>query len=249
MMKRSLKLIWVRRLLLEIKDLCAGYGPMIVLKDVSMSIDRGEFVALIGPNGAGKTTLLRCITGLIKITKGFIKFKGEMINDLPPNKIAEKGIAIVPEGRRLFPKLTVLENLQMGAYSNRAREREKETLEEVFQLFPRLKERKNQKAGTLSGGEQQMLAIGRALMSIPELLLLDEPSLGLAPLLVSELFKKLEVLKERRLTILLVEQNVYRALQLADRAYLMENGRIVQEGPSEMLLKDDRIRKTYLGVA
>lgn len=234
--------------MLEIKDLCAGYGPMRVLSDVSISINKGEFVTILGPNGAGKTTLLRCITGLLKVEKGIIRFKGEIINSLPPNKIAEKGVILVPEGRRLFPKLTVLENLQMGAYSKKARKREKETLEEVFRLFPRLKERKKQKAGTLSGGEQQMLAIGRALMSLPELLLLDEPSLGLAPMVVSELFKTLEVLRERQLTVLLVEQNAYRALQLANRAYILENGKIILEGPSEKLLNNDSVRKAYLGI-
>lgn len=234
--------------MLEVKDLCAGYGLMEVLSNVSLNVNKEEFVAIVGSNGAGKTTLLRCITGLIKVEKGLIRFNNEIITGLPPYKIAERGVVVVPEGRRLFPKLTVLENLQMGAYSKKARKREKEMLEEIFSLFPRLKERKSQKAGTLSGGEQQMLTIGRALMSLPELLMLDEPSLGLAPTLVLELFKTLEVLKERRLTVLLVEQNVHRALQLTNRAYVLEHGKIVLEGPSEKLLNDDMVRKAYLGI-
>jgi branched-chain amino acid transport system ATP-binding protein len=221
---------------------------MEVLSNVSLNVNKEEFVAIVGSNGAGKTTLLRCITGLIKVEKGLIRFNNEIITGLPPYKIAERGVVVVPEGRRLFPKLTVLENLQMGAYSKKARKREKEMLEEIFSLFPRLKERKSQKAGTLSGGEQQMLTIGRALMSLPELLMLDEPSLGLAPTLVLELFKTLEVLKERRLTVLLVEQNVHRALQLTNRAYVLEHGKIVLEGPSEKLLNDDMVRKAYLGI-
>lgn len=234
--------------MLEVINLHAGYGSIKVLYDVSIEVKEGEFVSVIGPNGAGKTTLLNCIAGIIRPDKGLIKYKGENIIKLPPYKRAEMGIVLVPEGRRLFPKLTVIENLQLGAYSKRAREKAKETMEEVFDLFPRLKERRNQKAGTLSGGEQQMLAIGRALMSLPKVLMLDEPSFGLAPLVVSELFKALSSLKEKRITVLLVEQNVYRALQLTHRSYILEQGKVVLSGLSEALLNDENVRKFYLGV-
>lgn len=233
--------------LLEALDLSAGYGPFVILNDVSLRIFKGEIVALVGPNGAGKTTTLRTIMGLTTLYKGKIVLNGSDITKTSPHKRIELGVAMVPEGRGIFDTMTVIENLYMGAYNKRAREKLEESLEIVFSIFPRLKERKNQLAGTLSGGEAQMLAIGRALMARPKILLLDEPSQGLAPKVVIELFEIFKRLnREWDITLLLVEQHVKNALELADRAYVMETGRIILEGESKMLISDERLRKAYL---
>ncbi len=232
--------------MLELKRIHAGYGEFRVLHDVNMHVDKGEIVALIGPNGAGKTTTLRTVLGMTTLYEGKVSFKGEDITKVPTHKRVEKGIAMVPEGRGIFTPLTVYENLLAGAYTKRAEEKLQDSLEFVFALFPRLKERKNQIAGTLSGGEAQMLAIARALMSRPELLLLDEPSLGLAPKIVLEVFDVIKRLREEGVTILIVEQHVKNSLETADRAYVMETGRIVLEGEARSLLKDERLKKAYL---
>ncbi len=232
--------------MLELKRIHAGYGEFRVLHDVNMHVDKGEIVALIGPNGAGKTTTLRTVLGMTTLYEGKVSFKGEDITKVPTHKRVEKGIAMVPEGRGIFTPLTVYENLLAGAYTKRAEEKLQDSLEFVFTLFPRLKERRNQIAGTLSGGEAQMLAIARALMSRPELLLLDEPSLGLAPKIVLEVFDVIKKLREEGVTILIVEQHVKNSLETADRAYVMETGRIVLEGEARSLLKDERLKKAYL---
>jgi branched-chain amino acid transport system ATP-binding protein len=234
--------------MLEVKGINVYYGPLQVLFDVSLSVKEKEIVTVIGPNGAGKTTLLKTISGLLHPKSGSIRFLGEEISSLPAEVVVRKGIAHVPEGRGLFPYMTVLENLQLGAYTKEARSKMKETLEEVFELFPRLKERKDQLAYTLSGGEQQMLAIGRALMSRPKLLVLDEPSQGLAPKLVKSVMQTLEELNARGITILLVEQNVHHALNLADRGFVLENGRVVLEGAAQELLNNSHVKSAYLGI-
>lgn len=234
--------------MLNVESINVFYGGAQALYNVSLRVNKGEIVALVGSNGAGKTTTLKTIAGLLRPSSGNIYFLNERITDLPPNIISEKGISLVPEGRRLFPFLTVQENLEIGAYKGEARKKLKDSLEQVYQLFPRLKERRNQMAYTLSGGEQQMLAIGRALMSRPKLLMLDEPSLGLAPLIYRKIFDTLKEINFQGITILLVEQNVHMALKLANRAYVIENGRIVMEGESEKLLVDENLRKAYLGI-
>jgi branched-chain amino acid transport system ATP-binding protein len=234
--------------LLEVNNINVFYDEVQVLWDVTLKVNEGEFVAIVGSNGAGKTTLLKTISGLLKPSGGSIVFLGNRIDKLPTYKIVELGIAHVPEGRQLFTEMTVLENLEIGAYTKRARERIKDSLEWVYQLFPRLKERKEQLAGTLSGGEQQMLAIGRALMSRPKLLLLDEPSLGLMPTIVTLMFKVMENLKKEKVTMLLVEQNVRHALELADRGYILETGRISLHDKGKNLLNDERVKRAYLGL-
>jgi len=233
--------------MLKIENVEAGYGSFIVLHDVSLSVSKGEIVALVGPNGAGKTTALKTVMGLTTLYKGRILIEGKDVTKTPPHDRVKAGIALVPEGREIFAPLTVLENLYIGAYHKEARQKLSDTLEMVFTIFPRLKERMHQKAGTLSGGESQMLAIGRALMSRPKMLLLDEPSQGLAPKVVIEIFdifKKLN--SEWGLTLLIVEQHVKNSLELADRAYVMESGKIVLEGVSKELINDERLRKAYL---
>jgi branched-chain amino acid transport system ATP-binding protein len=232
---------------LQVTDLNAGYGKVPVLRDVSFEVSEGEVVAIIGPNGAGKTTLLKTISGLIKPTSGDILFGGNSIGGLSPHDVARAGISHIPEGRRLFDNMTVMENLLMGAYAKRNNLKEG-VLGEVFEMFPILKEREKQKAKDLSGGQKQMLAVGRGLVSKPVLLMLDEPSLGLAPILVDATYDKLEALKQRGLTVLLIEQNVNYALELAGRAYVLENGRVVMEGSSEELAKSEHIKKHYLGL-
>jgi branched-chain amino acid transport system ATP-binding protein len=234
--------------MLEVKGINVYYGPLQVLFDVSLSVKEKEIATVIGPNGAGKTTLLKTISGLLHPKSGSIRFLGEEISSLPAEVVVRRGVAHVPEGRGLFPYMTVLENLQLGAYTKEARSKMKETLEEVFELFPRLKERKDQLAYTLSGGEQQMLAIGRALMSRPKLLVLDEPSQGLAPKLVKSVMQTLEELNARGITILLVEQNVHHALNLADRGFVLENGRVVLEGAAQELLNNSHVKSAYLGI-
>ena len=224
------------------------HGDLQVLWNVSFKIDRGKLVTIIGPNGAGKTTILNTISGLLRPRSGSILYLGKRVENLPPHKLVKLGIAHVPEGRRLFPQLSVMENLKMGAYT-RGRVREKdEMLEWVFQLFPILKERKNQRASTLSGGEQQMLALGRGLMSKPKLLMLDEPSLGLAPKLVPLVFEVIERVNKEGITILLVEQNVHQALESADRSYVLEEGKIVLEGKGKELINNDYVKRAYLGM-
>ncbi|MEM3955617.1 MAG: ABC transporter ATP-binding protein [Candidatus Bathyarchaeia archaeon] len=234
--------------MLIVENLDAAYGDLQVLWSVSLNVQKGEFVSIIGSNGAGKTTLLKTISGMLMPKGGRIKFFDQDITLLEPHKRAGLGIGHVMEGRRLFPYLTVEENLKMGAYLKEAWEKREETLELVFELFPRLKERRKQRAGTLSGGEQQMLAIGRALMLRPKLLLLDEPSLGIAPKLALSIFDVIKKINDYEgVTILLVEQNVHMALNLSKRSYVLENGKIVLEGPSEELLKNPHVKKAYLG--
>lgn len=234
--------------MLELSDINVFYGDLQVIWDASCRIEKGEIVAIIGPNGAGKTTIMKTISGLLRPSSGEITFFERRINELLPHQIVELGISHVPEGRHLFPHMTVLENLEMGAYISRARNEKTDSLERVYQLFPVLKERKNQLAGTLSGGEQQMLAIGRGLMSNPSFLMLDEPSLGLAPMLVSKTFDIVKRINEEGTTILLVEQNVNYALELAHRAYLLETGKIVLEGEGTSLLDNSYIKTAYLGL-
>ncbi len=234
--------------MLKVNKINVYYGDLHVLWDVSLEVKEKETVAIVGANCAGKTTLLNTISGILKPRSGEIYFMNERIDKAHPSKIVELGIVQVPEGRQLFPQMTVLENLEMGASVPRAWEKRNETLEWVYQLFPILKERKNQKAGTLSGGEAQMLAIARGLMARPKLLMLDEPSLGLAPKLVLKVFEIIEKIREEGVSILLVEQNVGHALEISDRGYVLETGRIVLEGESRELLKNEYVKKAYLGL-
>jgi branched-chain amino acid transport system ATP-binding protein len=233
--------------LLRLDGLEAAYGDMVAVRDVSLSVEPGELVALIGSNGAGKTTTLRAISGLLPARRGTIEFDGTRLDGLPPAAIVALGIAHVPEGRQLFPALTVEENLMLGARTPVARRHRGETLGEVFRLFPRLAERRVQLAGSLSGGEQQMCAIGRGLMARPRLLMLDEPSLGLAPVVVGAIFDNLARINRSGTTMLLVEQNVLQALRLSHRAYVLENGAIALEGSRERLLAHEEIKRAYLG--
>ena len=233
--------------MLTIKDLHVHYGAIQALKGVSLEVADGELVSLIGANGAGKTTTLHTISGLLQASSGEVLLDGVNLQKLPSHKIIENGIAQVPEGRHVFAQMTVLENLYMGAYIMRDKAKIQENLECVFSHFPRLKERSRQLAGTLSGGEQQMLATGRALMTNPKILLMDEPSMGLSPLLVSEIFSIIEELHKDGITILLVEQNAKMALSVADRAYVLENGKISMSGDAKELLNDSRVKKAYLG--
>lgn len=233
--------------MLEIKNLNVHYGVIHALKDVSLTVDKGEIVTLIGANGAGKTTTLRTISGLIKATSGQVILEGKDITNLPAPQRVELGLSQVPEGRRIFPEMTVLENLELGAFLRKDKQGIKKDIEHIYELFPILGDRRKQTAGTLSGGEQQMLAIGRALMSKPRLLLLDEPSMGLAPLLVREIFEIIKNINSKGTTVLLVEQNASMALSIANRAYVLETGSIVITGTGEELMKSDRIQKAYLG--
>ncbi len=232
--------------ILSVKDLHVSYGAIKAVRGISFDINEGEIVTLIGANGAGKSSTLNTIAGLIKPVSGEIDFKGENLVGVKPHKIVEKGLALCPEGRRVFTQLTSDENLDMGGYT-RTDDENAETIEKVYERFPRLKERKNQLAGTMSGGEQQMLAIGRALMSKPELLMLDEPSMGLAPILVQEIFDIIKALNKNGTTVLLVEQNASMALSIADRGYVLETGTITKTGSGQDLLHDDDVRKAYLG--
>jgi branched-chain amino acid transport system ATP-binding protein len=233
--------------MLELKGLSSGYGAIEALKSIDMRIDKGEIVTLIGANGAGKSTTLRSITGLVTPSSGEVIFEGRKLNGTPTHQITRLGISMVPEGRAIFANLTVLENLEMGAYLQKDRTQYAASLEQAFTLFPRLKERRKQAGGTLSGGEQQMLAIGRALMARPRLLLLDEPSLGLAPILVHAIFGAIDAINKEGTTILLVEQNANAALRHSHRAYVLETGTIVMEGPSERIAADPRVKEAYLG--
>ena len=233
--------------LLEIKDLEVNYGVIKAIKGVSFDVNEGEIIALIGANGAGKTTILHTITGLIQAKKGSIVFDGKELTKTPPHKIVSMGMAHVPEGRRIFQQLSVRENLKLGAYTRKDKSEIASTLKMVYERFPRLEERKNQVAGTLSGGEQQMLAMGRALMSKPRIILMDEPSMGLSPLLVSEIFDIIKVINESGTTVLLVEQNAKKALSIADRAYVLETGKITLSGDAKDLINDESVKKAYLG--
>jgi len=234
--------------MLEVDNINVSYGNLQVLWDVSLCIKPGEIVAVVGANGAGKTTLLNTIFGLLKPDSGTIEFQGHQLVARSAHKIGELGLAYVPEGGRPFREMSVRENLEMGAYVSSAWKTHKETLEQVLELFPRLGEREKQLASTLSGGERQMLAVGRALMSQPKMIIFDEPSIGLAPLLVNELFRVIERLGEQGITVLAIEQNVKQSLEIADRAYVLESGRITLEGESQQLLQEDSIKKAYLGL-
>ena len=233
--------------MLEVKDLEVYYGVIQAIKGVSFQVNQGEVIALIGANGAGKTTILHTVTGLLSPKRGSVVFEGKEITKVPAHKIVSMGMAHVPEGRRVFAELSVYENLKMGAYTRKDKKEIEESLANVYKRFPRLEERKNQMAGTLSGGEQQMLAMGRALMSKPKIILMDEPSMGLSPIMVNEIFDIIRAVSESGTTVLLVEQNAKKALSIADRAYVLETGNIVLEGNAEDLLDNDSLKKAYLG--
>jgi len=232
---------------LQVKDLSSGYGKVTILRDINFQIEENEVVAVIGSNGAGKTTLLKTISKLISPFAGEIIFEGQNVTKYPPHLISRAGITHVPEGGKLFPNMTVYENLLMGTYRNRKKIKSN-TLEEIYEIFPILKKRENQLAKTLSGGEKKMLSIGRSLASQPRFLMLDEPSQGLAPKLVDDIYQKLSILKKKGLTMLLIEQNINYALQFAERAYVLENGKIVMEGNSKELLNSEHVKKHYLGI-
>jgi branched-chain amino acid transport system ATP-binding protein len=233
--------------LLEIKGIDVFYGDVQAVGDVSIEVEEGSIVALVGANGAGKSTLLKSIAGLNHPRNGEIVFKGQPLGELRPDHVVDLGIAFVPEGRGLFANLTVLENLRLGAFPSRARSHARTSLGRALELFPVLRDRVNQKAGSLSGGEQQMLAIGRALMAMPDLLMLDEPSLGLSPLIVKEIFKLIHALNAQKTTILLVEQNIHQALKIAHNAYVLKTGKIVMQGTGQQLLCDPEVQKAYIG--
>ena len=233
--------------MLKISDLVVSYGGIEALKKISVDVPDGQIVTLIGANGAGKSTLLRSIIGLVKIQSGSISYNDQAINGLNSQKIVQTGITLVPEGRRVFPNLTVLENLQIGAYMRNDSEGIQQDIEKIYKLFPRLEERHWQMAGTLSGGEQQMLAVGRALMCKPKLLMMDEPSLGLAPLIIKDIFSIIQKINKQGVTILLIEQNANMALKIADKAYVLETGRISMEGTGAELLENPEIKAAYLG--
>lgn len=233
--------------MLEVKDLQVFYGMIQAIKGISFEVNEGEVIALIGANGAGKTTILHTITGLVEAKSGTVEFEGTNITKMPGHKIVTLGMAHVPEGRRVFSELTVLENLRMGAYTRKDKNEVEKSLKMVYERFPRLEERKNQLAGTLSGGEQQMLAMGRALMSHPKIILMDEPSMGLSPIFVNEIFDIIKEVSAGGTTVLLVEQNAKKALSIADRAYVLETGKIVLEGDAKELMNDESVKKAYLG--
>lgn len=234
--------------MLELKDVNAGYGTFQALFDISLEVNAGEAVAVIGPNGAGKTTLMRVISGMTAPFSGDLKMEKQSLTTIPPHQIVELGIAHVPENRRLFPGMTVEDNLKLGAFAKKARGDSKKSLDFVYELFPRMKERRNQLAGTMSGGEQQMCAIGRAIMSGPKLLLMDEPSAGLAPVVVQQVFGLVRRIREEGYTVLIVEQNVQQVLKVVDRAYLLEAGQLIDSGKSSDLLESETVRKAYMGL-
>jgi len=233
---------------LKINNINVAYGDIQVLFDVSLYVEKGEVVSIIGANGAGKTTTLKTISGLLHPLSGSIVFENEQIENLSPEKIVERGIIHVPEGRRLFPFMSVEENLEMGSYNSRAYEQRFETMQEVFKLFPRLQERRKQMAGTLSGGERQMVAIGRGLMAKPEILMFDEPSLGLAPILVKDIMETIKEIADKGTTIILVEQNIHASLNISDRAYVLEQGYVVKDGDAKQLLNDPDVQRAFLGI-
>lgn len=234
--------------MLKLKNINAFYGYIHALKDLSIEVPKGKIVTLLGSNGAGKTSTLKVISGLLRPKEGDVVFQDNVLNEIPPEKIVSFGIVQSPEGRQIFPELTVFENLKIGTYTRKDKENINDTFEKVYNHFPILKQREKQIAGTLSGGEQQMLAIGRALMAKPKLLLLDEPSLGLAPLIVKEIFEILKEINHEGTTILLVEQNAFQALSIAHYGYILETGKVVHEGKAENLKNDEKVRKAYLGV-
>ncbi|TWI35765.1 ABC transporter ATP-binding protein [Paracoccus sulfuroxidans] len=234
--------------MLTLENIDAGYGPTTILQDVSLDVKEGEIVTIVGANGAGKTTTLRTIVGQIKPRAGKISFMGEDITRLPAHEVVDRGIILVPEGRQLFPDMTVRENLQMGTYRKAARDNQEQRLEEVLSLFPRVRERLDQNASSLSGGEQQMVAIARGMMAKPRILMFDEPSLGLAPIVVSQVFDVVRQIAATGTTVLIVEQNVFTTLKVAHRGYVLENGRVVLADTSEALLKNDHVRRAYLGI-
>lgn len=234
--------------MLKVKNLNASYKDLQVLWDISFEVKKGELVVLLGANGAGKTTILNTISGIVTNRSGVIEFLGTDIINLPGYKVAAQGIIHVPEGRRLFPEMSVKENLEMGSLLSEAKAKRKETIKRVFDLFPILLEKQHQEAGTLSGGQQQMLAIGRGLMALPNLLILDEPSLGLSPVLVSQIFDIVKEINQQGVTVLLVEQNVAKTLSMCDRAYVLENGRVIMEGQGQELLNNEHIKEAYLGI-
>lgn len=233
--------------MLKVTDLKVYYGVIQAIKGISFEVNEGEVIALIGANGAGKTTILHTVTGLVEAKAGTVEFEGRDITKMPGHKIVTLGMAHVPEGRRVFSDLTVLENLKLGAYTRKDKNEVEETLKMVYKRFPRLEERKNQMAGTLSGGEQQMLAMGRALMSHPKIILMDEPSMGLSPIFINEIFDIIKEVSASGTTVLLVEQNAKKALSIADRAYVLETGKIVLEGKADELMNDASVKKAYLG--
>ena len=234
--------------MLDLKGINAGYGSFQALFDISLTVNAGEAVSVIGPNGAGKTTLMRVISGMTAPFSGEMEMEGKSLSSFPPHQIVELGIAHVPENRRLFPGMTVEDNLKLGAFAKTARGESSKNLEFVYELFPRMKERRSQLAGTMSGGEQQMCAIGRAIMSGPKLLLMDEPSAGLAPVVVQQVFSLVRRIREEGYTVLIVEQNVQQVLQVVDRAYLLEAGQLIDSGKSEDLLESENVRKAYMGL-
>lgn len=233
--------------ILQVENLEVYYGVIQALKGISFHVNQGEIVSLIGANGAGKTTTLHTVTGLLRAKRGSILYQGKELTDIPPHKIVSLGLAHVPEGRRIFQNLSVYDNLLLGAYTQNDKAKVEKMMEQVFEQFPRLKERKRQLAGTLSGGEQQMLAMGRALLSDPEMIVMDEPSMGLSPLLVSEVFEIIQSFREAGKTVLLVEQNAKKAMTVSDRVYVLETGAITTEGKASDLINDERIKKAYLG--
>ena len=233
--------------MLSVKDLEVHYGMIKAIKGVSFDVNQGEVIALIGANGAGKTTILHTVSGLLQPSKGSVIFEGQDITKIPAHKIVSLGMAHVPEGRRVFSQLTVLENLKLGAYTRKDKNEMEETMKMIYKRFPRLEERKNQISGTLSGGEQQMLAMGRALMSHPKIILMDEPSMGLSPIFVEEIFNIIRDISASGTTVLLVEQNAKKALNIADRAYVLETGNIILEGDAKKLMNDESVKKAYLG--
>ncbi|MEH3147422.1 MAG: ABC transporter ATP-binding protein [Methylobacterium frigidaeris] len=234
--------------MLTLEGVHAGYGATTILHDVSMEVAAGEVVTIVGANGAGKTTTLRTVAGLLTPTAGRITFEGEDVTKLSGHEMVDRGVTLIPEGRQLFPEMTVRENLLMGAYRRAARARQAETLDEVLDLFPRVRERLDQNAGSLSGGEQQMVAIARGMMARPKLLMFDEPSLGLAPIVVSQVFAVVDRIVRTGVTVLIVEQNVFHTLQVADRGYVLENGEIVLRDAAKALLANDHVRRAYLGI-
>lgn len=234
--------------MLKVENIVSGYGDIRIVRGISFAVDEGAIATIVGANGAGKTTTLRTMAGINPTLEGRILLDGEPIHDIPPHKRVERGLVLVPEGRRLFPSLTVMENLEMGAIQSRAKAKRKATLEEVLDIFPILKERDSQRAGTLSGGEQQMVAIARGLMALPRVLMLDEPSLGLAPIIVETIFKVVKRINASGVTVLMVEQNVRHCLKISSQAWVLENGEIVLSGSGEDLLQDEHTRKAYLGM-
>ncbi len=246
--KRSSKPTWGKKPILNIENIDVFYDDLQVIWSVSFEVNRGEIVALLGSNGAGKSTILNTVSGLLTPASGSITFEDQRLDQVPAHKVIELGIAQVPEGRRLFPEMTVRENLIMGSLTPKAKAKRIESIEWVFRLFPRLQEREKQMAGTLSGGEQQMLALGRGLMSLPKLIMLDEPSLGLAPILVAEIFNIIKRIQQEGVTVLVVEQNTRHTLQICHRGYVLENGRVVLEGTGQELLDNEHVKQSYLGI-